>query len=69
MVLKDFDSLQAHGLISNAWNTKVFELSSWDEFIDQFRNAGIGRAVCDHEWVSSVAYKGARVCAKCGVYR
>lgn len=25
--------------------------------------------VCNHEFVSSVAYKGARVCTKCGVYK
>ena len=25
--------------------------------------------VCVHNWASSVAYKGARVCSKCGVYK
>lgn len=24
---------------------------------------------CDHEWVSSVAYKGAKNCPKCGAYK
>lgn len=25
--------------------------------------------ICEHNFVSSVAYKGARVCSKCGVYK
>jgi hypothetical protein len=25
--------------------------------------------VCDHNWISSVAYKGAKVCSKCGALK
>ena len=27
------------------------------------------RSACEHNFVSSVAYKGARVCSKCGMYK
>lgn len=29
----------------------------------------ISKSACEHNWVSSVAYKGARVCSKCNDIR
>lgn len=41
---------------ANDIEAKVLKISSKQDVINQ---------VCDHNWISSVAYKGAKICSKC----
>lgn len=35
----------------------------------QLQQTGVKQSVCKHEFVSSVAYKGAKICTKCNKYQ
>lgn len=55
----------------------VFEKIGDDWFVHSLKDSpndvkimlDLVKKECDHEWVSSVAYKGARVCTKCQKYQ
>lgn len=42
-----------------------------DEVLDFMKLAAVEKInkKCEHYFVSSVAYKGAKICAKCGIYK
>mgnify|MGYP000962509872 CR=1 FL=1 len=35
----------------------------------QLQQTGVKQSVCKHEFISSVAYKGAKICTKCNKYQ
>lgn len=56
------ESIEQHDLL-----IAKTELAKLDRVIDDSLANKV--ETCQHEWVSSVAYKGAKICTACGLYR
>lgn len=49
---------------------ELFELiEHFEKFLNERNSVDEAEKPCEHNWVSSVAYKGAVVCSMCGDYR
>ena len=57
-----FDEAQ---LPTSSWHDKQDLLKALEELLQH----AVINQVCDHNWISSVAYKGAKVCSKCGALK
>ncbi len=49
----------------SSWHDKQDLLKALEELLQH----DVINQVCDHNWISSVAYKGAKVCSKCGALK
>lgn len=58
-ILKSRDELTQEGLEILSELTQALQL----------QQTGVKQSVCKHEFVSSVAYKGAKICTKCNKYQ
>lgn len=49
----------------SSWHDKQDLLKALEELLQH----AVINQVCDPNWISSVAYKGAKVCSKCGALK
>ena len=61
-VFKSAIDKQMNGIPETVISTNEFKLVNVDL-------AGVSKSACEHNWISSVAYKGARICSKCNDIR